>query len=87
MRTRHEYQRDASLQYSGETLTNDTEAKQKATEAVLAALSKVGIEVVRATDEEVKVLLSNSHAPHCAPHKAQFMVGRLMVKFILQKQE
>ena len=58
----HEYQRDASLQYSGETLTNDTEAKQKATEAVLAALSKVGIEVVRATDEEVKVLLSNSHA-------------------------
>lgn len=58
----HEYQRDASLQYSGETLTNDTEAKQKATEAVLAALSKVGIEVVRATYEEVKVLLSNSHA-------------------------
>mgnify|MGYP000953103540 CR=1 FL=1 len=58
----HEYQRDASLQYSGETLTNDTEAKQKATEAVLAALSKAGIEVVRATDEEVKVLLSNSHA-------------------------
>lgn len=58
----HEYQRDASLQYSGETLTNDTEAKQKATEAVLAALSKAGIEVVRATDEEVKELLSNSHA-------------------------
>ena len=56
------HQRDASLQYSGETLTNDTEAKQKATEAVLAALSKAGIEVVRATDEEVKVLLSNSHA-------------------------
>lgn len=58
----HEYQRDVSLQYSGETLTNDTEAKQKATEAVLAALSKAGIEVVRATDEEVKALLSNSHA-------------------------
>lgn len=58
----HEYQRDASLQYSGETLANDTEAKQKATEAVLAALSKAGIEVVRATDEEVKALLSNSHA-------------------------
>ena len=58
----HEYQRDASLQYSGETLTNDTEAKQKATEAVLAALSKAGIEVVRATDEEAKTLLSNSHA-------------------------
>ena len=58
----HEYQRDASLQYSGETLTNDTEAKQKATEAVLAALSKAGIEVVRATDEEVKALLSNSRA-------------------------
>ena len=58
----HEYQRDASLQYSGETLTNDTEAKQKATEAVLAALSKAGIEVVRATDEEVKALLSNPHA-------------------------
>lgn len=58
----HEYQRDASLQYSGETLTNDTEAKQKATEAVLAALSKAGIEVVQATDEEVKALLSNSHA-------------------------
>lgn len=56
------HQRDASLQYSGETLANDTRAKQKATEAVLAALSKAGIEVVRATDEEVKVLLSNSHA-------------------------
>lgn len=58
----HEYQRDASLQYSGETLTNDTETKQKATEAVLAALSKAGIEVVRATDEEVKALLANTHA-------------------------
>ena len=56
------HQRDASLQYSGETLANDTRAKQKATEAVLAALSKAGIEVVRATDEEVKVLLSNSLA-------------------------
>ena len=58
----HEYQRDASLQYSGETLANDTEAKQKAIEVVLAALSKAGIEVVRATDEEAKALLSNSHA-------------------------
>ena len=58
----HEYQRDASLQYSGETLTNDTEAKQKATEAVLAALSKAGIEVVRATDEQAQELLANTHA-------------------------
>ena len=55
----HEYQRDASLQYSGETLTNDTEAKQKATEAVLAALSKAGIEVVRATDEQAQAMLAN----------------------------
>ena len=55
----HEYQRDASLQYSGETLTNDTEAKQKATEAVLAALSKAGIEVVQATDEQAQAMLAN----------------------------
>ena len=54
--------KEAARQQTTATLTNDTEAKQKATEAVLAALSKAGIEVVRATDEEVKVLLSNSHA-------------------------
>ena len=54
--------KEAARQQTTVTLTNDTEAKQKATEAVLAALSKAGIEVVRATDEEVKVLLSNSHA-------------------------
>ena len=54
--------KEAARQQTTATLTNDTEAKQKATEAVLAALSKVGIEVVRATDEEVKALLSNSHA-------------------------
>ena len=54
--------KEAARQQTTATLTNDTEAKQKATEAILAALSKAGIEVVRATDEEVKVLLSNSHA-------------------------
>lgn len=54
--------KEAARQQTTATLTNDTEAKQKATEAVLAALSKAGIEVVRATDEEVKALLSNSHA-------------------------
>lgn len=54
--------KEAARQQTTATLTNDTEAKQKATEAVLAALSKAGIEVVRATDEEVKVLLSNSRA-------------------------
>ena len=54
--------KEAARQQTTTTLTNDTEAKQKATEAVLAALSKAGIEVVRATDEEVKALLSNSHA-------------------------
>ena len=55
-------QKNVQLQQTTTTLTNDTRAKQKATEAVIAALSKAGIEVVRATDEEVKVLLSNSHA-------------------------
>lgn len=54
--------KEAARQQTTATLTNDTEAKQKATEAVLAALSKAGIEVVRATNEEVKALLSNSHA-------------------------
>ncbi len=54
--------KEAAQQQTTATLTNDTEAKQKATEAVLAALSKAGIEVVRATDEEAKTLLSNSHA-------------------------
>lgn len=54
--------KEAARQQTTATLTNDTEAKQNATEAVLAALSKAGIEVVRATDEEVKALLSNSHA-------------------------
>ena len=54
--------KEAAQQQTTATLTNDTEVKQKATEAVLAALSKAGIEVVRATDEEVKTLLSNSHA-------------------------
>lgn len=54
--------KEAARQQTTATLTNDTEAKQKATEAVLAALSKAGIEVVRATDEEVKALLANTHA-------------------------
>lgn len=54
--------KEATRQQTTATLTNDTEVKQKATEAVLAALSKAGIEVVRATDEEVKALLSNTHA-------------------------
>ena len=55
----HEYQRDAALQHSTETLTNDTQAKQKATEAVLAALNKAGIEVVRVTDEQLQAMLAN----------------------------
>ena len=58
----HEYQRDASLQYSGETLTNDTEAKQKATKAVLTALNKAGIEVVQVTDEQAQEMLGSSKA-------------------------
>ena len=58
----HEYQRDASLQYSGETLTNETEAKQKATETILTALNKAGIEVIQATDEQAQEMLGSSKA-------------------------
>ena len=54
--------KEAARQQTTATLTNDTEAKQKATEAVLAALSKAGIEVVRATDEQAQELLANTHA-------------------------
>ena len=51
--------KEAARQQTTATLTNDTEAKQKATEAVLAALSKAGIEVVRATDEQAQAMLAN----------------------------
>lgn len=46
--------RQAELQYSKEALANDTQAKRKVTEAVLTALSKTGIGVVQATDEQDK---------------------------------
>ncbi|MBF1486272.1 MAG: hypothetical protein HXN74_07330, partial [Prevotella pallens] len=49
----------AARQQTTAILTNDTEAKQKATEAVLAALSKAGIEVVQATDEQAQAMLAN----------------------------
>ncbi|WP_449304352.1 LPD3 domain-containing protein [Prevotella pallens] len=51
--------KEAARQQTTATLTNDTEAKQKATEAVLAALSKAGIEVVQATDEQAQAMLAN----------------------------
>ena len=41
-------QKNVQLQQTTTTLTNDTLAKQKATEAVLTALNKAGIEVVQA---------------------------------------
>lgn len=51
--------KEAARQQTTAILTNDTEAKQKATEAVLAALSKAGIEVVQATDEQAQAMLAN----------------------------
>lgn len=58
----HEYQENGSLQYSTEDLTNNTTAKRLATDTILSALNKAGIEVVRATDEQVQELLANTHA-------------------------
>ena len=58
----HEYQENGSLQYSTEELTNNTTAKRLATDTILSALNKAGIEVVRATDEQVQELLANTHA-------------------------
>lgn len=51
--------RQAELQYSKEALANDTQAKRKVTEAVLTALSKTGIGVVQATDEQDKPSVSD----------------------------
>lgn len=58
----HEYQENGSLQYSTEDLTNNTTAKRLATDTILSALNKAGIEVVRATDEQVQKLFANTHA-------------------------
>jgi putative uncharacterized protein (fragment) len=58
----HEYQENGSLQYSTEDLTNNTTAKRLATDTILSALNKAGIEVVRATDEQAQELLANTHA-------------------------
>ena len=64
----HEYQENGSLQYSTEDLTNNTTAKRLATDTILSALNKAGIEVVRATDEQVQELLANTHATSlCTP--------------------
>ena len=54
--------RVSELQHSTETLSNDTEAKRLATDTILSALNKAGIEVVRATDEQVQELFANTHA-------------------------
>ncbi len=54
--------RVSELQHSTETLSNDTEAKQLATDTILSALNKAGIEVVRATNEQAQELLANTHA-------------------------
>lgn len=58
----HEYKENGSLQYSTEYLTNNTTAKRLATDTILSALNKAGIEVVRATDEQVQELFANTHA-------------------------
>lgn len=58
----HEYQENGLLQYSTEDLTNNTIAKRLATDTILSALNKAGIEVVRATDEQAQELLANTHA-------------------------
>ena len=55
-------QKNVQLQQTTTTLTNDTLAKQKATEAVLTALNKAGIEVVQATEEQAQAMLGNSKA-------------------------
>ena len=49
--------KEAARQQTTATLTNDTEAKQKATKAVLTALNKAGIEVSVVDDETAKRLL------------------------------
>ena len=54
--------KEAARQQTTATLTNNTEAKQKATKAVLTALNKAGIEVVLATDEQVQAILGNPKA-------------------------
>lgn len=58
----HVYQENGSLQYSTKDLTNNTTAKRLATDTILSALNKAGIEVVRATDEQVQELFANTHA-------------------------
>ena len=55
-------QKNVQLQQTTTTLTNDTLAKHKATEAVLTALNKAGIEVVQATEEQAQAMLCNSKA-------------------------
>ncbi|WP_454895320.1 ADP-ribosyltransferase-containing protein [Alloprevotella tannerae] len=54
--------KEAARQQTTTPLTNDTRAKQKATEAVLTALNKAGIEVVQATEEQAQAMLGNSKA-------------------------
>ena len=54
--------RVSELQHSTETLSNDTEAKRLATDTILSALNKAGIDVVRATDGQAQELLANTHA-------------------------
>ena len=54
--------KEAARQQTTTPLTNDTLAKQKATEAVLTALNKAGIEVVQATEEQAQAMLGNSKA-------------------------
>ncbi|MCI6671844.1 MAG: hypothetical protein MSG77_04825 [Prevotella sp.] len=44
-------------QQTTDTLKNDTEAKQLATDAVLTALNRAGIDVVEATDERAKAMI------------------------------
>ena len=55
-------QKNVQLQQTTTPLTNDTRAKQKATEAVLTAINKAGIEVVQATEEQAQAMLGNSKA-------------------------
>ena len=54
--------KEAARQQTTATLTNDTEAKQKATETILTALNKAGIEVIQATDEQAQEMLGSSKA-------------------------
>ncbi len=55
-------QKNVQLQQTTTPLTNDTEAKQKATETILTALNKAGIEVIQATDEQAQEMLGSSKA-------------------------